>query len=258
MEEEDPESDIEVGDEAVYLEGDEYLLEDDEDKILEGEKEQFSDDEVKVPPVITTKPPKVLKKILPDRVNATWDLTKVRNICTSEDGSFVIPQVWEKSFPIMARKGGPGFYHDGYIFSCRDEDKDTPLHHYECDGKGCHMKVIAEGFTKFKETGVERDRKNPKKKAKTEEKHTCELPNDLIKRMFRWHLRKCISDDPHLNRTNLIEKKVAGKTNLQKNEMWTLKANWDYLTNLISTKKSMGSKSASLITLTITPPCNLP
>ena len=35
--------------------------------------------------------------------------------------------------------------------------------------------------------------------------------------------------------------------------MGTLKANWDYLTNLISTKKSMGFKSASLITLTVTP-----
>ena len=196
MEEEDPELDIEVGDEAVYLEGDEYKVDDDEDEILEGEKEKFSDDEVEKAVVSTTKPPKVLKKTLPDRVNATWDLSKVRNICTGEDGSFVVPQVWDESFPMMARKGGPGYYHDGYIFSCCDEDKDTPLHHYECDGKGCHMKFITEGLTKFKETGTERDRKNPKKAKLPEVKHTSELPGDLNKRMFRWNLRKIIADFP--------------------------------------------------------------
>ena len=67
------------------------------------------------------------------------------------------------------------------------------------------MKVIAEGFTEFKETEVERDRKNPKKKAKTEVKHICELPTDLKKMMFRWNLRMCISDDLNLDNNNLIE-----------------------------------------------------
>ena len=150
MEEEDPESNIEVGDEAFFLEGDEYLVEDDEDEILVGVVEKFSDNEVEETTVSTTKPPKVLKKTLPDRVNVTWDLTKVRNICTGNDGSLVVPKVWEKTFPMMARKGGPIYYQDGYIFSCCDEDKDTPLHHYECDVNGCQMKLITEGFTKFK------------------------------------------------------------------------------------------------------------
>ena len=93
MEEEDPESDIEVGDEAVYLEGDKYMVEDDEDEILVSAVEKLFNNEVEEIPVRTTKPPKALNNTLLDRANATWDLTKVRNICTGENGSFVVLKV---------------------------------------------------------------------------------------------------------------------------------------------------------------------
>ena len=72
MEEENPDSDIEVGDEAVYLEADTYRVEDDEDEVPEGTIEEVSSDkEVEETPVENKFKKSVKDKDLPDRVNAS-------------------------------------------------------------------------------------------------------------------------------------------------------------------------------------------
>ena len=118
------------------------------------------------------------------------------------------------------------------------------------------MKLTTNGFIVFKETNADREKRLAKKNKKIIE-HTCTPPNDLIKRMFRWHLRQHLTLDSSLSSTDLILKKMRGLNQYQKQEIGTLKENRDYLTHLASNKKNLHSKSSKLTTLTITPPMQI-
>ncbi|KAJ9056817.1 hypothetical protein DSO57_1029095 [Entomophthora muscae] len=73
----------------------------------------------------------------------TWDILKVQNICNYEE-EFQLPDVLPISFPIMSSKGNAGFYHDGFMFKCNDEQKHLVLHNYKCEGPSC---LTTNGFT---------------------------------------------------------------------------------------------------------------
>ncbi|KAJ9055299.1 hypothetical protein DSO57_1005126 [Entomophthora muscae] len=61
------------------------------------------------------------------------------------------------SYPIMIKKGGAGFVHKGYSFSCNNKKKPIHQHHFKCDNVGCPARLTTYGFTQFKALTIGHD-----------------------------------------------------------------------------------------------------
>ncbi|KAJ9083854.1 hypothetical protein DSO57_1030377 [Entomophthora muscae] len=78
-----------------------------------------------------------------------WDLNSIHNVCY-RNGTFAVPATYPVSYPIMTKKGGAGFVHKGYSFSCNNKKKLIHQHHYKCDNVGFPARLTTYGFTQFK------------------------------------------------------------------------------------------------------------
>lgn len=248
LEEARPISPIPLGNEWIDKVNDPYLKEDDEDELQE-ENLVDSDDEER----ITVEEPKIKHKDRPNRVTRPFNLLETPNCCMGPDYTFVVPPVWDVNFPIMSKKGGAGFYHDGYIFYCRDEGKDLVNHHYNCEGTGCQMKITVSNFVDFVESNE--DRRKRQKTTKAPIYHTCDPPNYLIKRLFRWFLRQylVVTERGYIS-TTVIVNKMAGLSDIIKNQIGLHTETRNYFSGISRQSRAKGSRATSLKALTITPP----
>ena len=259
MEEDKLNSDIEFEDEEVEEEGDVYLLEDNEDEVLEGDKEYFSNSDpealeiVEPAKKVPEEPMKVKGKDDPNWMHPVWDLHKAHNKCQGPNFTFVIPKKWKKSFPIMSRKGGAGFYHTIYIYYSRDEGKDHLKYNCQYEGRDCPMRLTTEDFDKFVETNAERAAKN-KVPPGRELKHTCNLPNDLLRKMFFWFLRQYVKVSGRKVSSEVVTSKLRYVSKIQEEEIGTFEDIQNYFSSIGRKARDMKSKSNSLKTLTVTLP----
>ena len=198
----EPKADIEAEGEWVDNEEDSYNEEDDEDEVFDGTKDYHSDSEDEI---VLTQPKKTKRSKMADRDFEPFNLITANNICKMEDFSFNPPPRWPPNFQIMSMKGGAGFCHNGYIFKCVDEGSNTLFHHFKCEGCSCRMTLTSVRYDTFKEINVDR---NLGKKNKTQFTHTCNEPNYIHKRMFRWYLRQFLVT----NNRSFSKKTVMGKT----------------------------------------------
>ena len=117
-----------------------------------------------------------------------WDVYAIHNIC-NRNGAFVVPTQFPESYPTMSKKGGAGFVHKGYSFSCNDEKKPIRQHHYKCDNLGCPARLTTYGFTRFKALTA---------------KHDCTEPFDPLYQLICWFLRQVIPTTKDQTSTEVV------------------------------------------------------
>ncbi|KAJ9087616.1 hypothetical protein DSO57_1031400 [Entomophthora muscae] len=105
-----------------------------------------------------------------DKPIELWDLNLIHNVC-NQNGTFAVPATYPVSYPIVTKKGGAGFVHKGYSFSCNDKKKPICQHHFKCDNIGCPTRLTTYGFTRFKALTIG---------------HDCAKPFNPLYQLIRW------------------------------------------------------------------------
>ena len=82
------------------------------------------------------------------------------------------------------------------------------------------MRHTTEDFDKFVETNAEREAKN-KAPPRRELKHTCNLPNDLLRKMFFWFLRQYVKVSGRKVSSEVVTSKLRYVFKIQEEEIGT-------------------------------------
>ncbi|KAJ9086365.1 hypothetical protein DSO57_1039608 [Entomophthora muscae] len=89
----------------------------------------------------------------------------------------------------MTKKGGAGFVHKGYSFSCNNKKKPIRQHHFKCDNVGCPARLTTYGFTRFKALTIG---------------HDCAKPFDPLYQLICWFLCQVIPTTKDQTATEVV------------------------------------------------------